>query len=71
MGCAQMFFFSQHGYRVVAHDRRGHGRSEQTSTGNEYDTFADDLAELLEKLELKEVTLVEAIPWVVAKLLAI
>jgi non-heme chloroperoxidase len=55
---AQMFFFGQHGYRVVAHDRRGHGRSEQTSTGNEYDTFADDLAELLEKLELKEVTLV-------------
>jgi len=55
---AQMLFLRQQGYRVVAHDRRGHGRSEQTWTGNEYDTFADDLAELLEKLDLKEVTLV-------------
>jgi len=55
---AQMLFLGQQGYRVVAHDRRGHGRSEQTWTGNEYDTFADDLAELLEKLDLKEVTLV-------------
>ena len=55
---AQMFFLGQQGYRVVAHDRRGHGRSEQTWTGNEYDTYSDDLAELLEKLDLKEVTLV-------------
>jgi len=55
---AQMLFFGQHGYRVVAHDRRGHGRSEQTWTGNEYDTFADDLAELMEKINLKDVTLV-------------
>jgi len=55
---AQMFFFGQQGCRVVAHDRRGHGRSEQTWTGNEYDTFADDLAELLDKLDLKEVALV-------------
>jgi len=55
---AQMLFLGQHGYRVVAHDRRGHGRSEQTWTGNEYDTFADDLAELMEKLNLKDVTLV-------------
>ena len=55
---AQMFFLGQQGYRVVAHDRRGHGRSEQAWTGNEYDTFADDLAELLEKLDLKDVTLV-------------
>src|ERR1700683_2545558 len=55
---AQMLFLRQQGYRVVAHDRRGHGRSEQTWTGNEYDPFADDLAELLEKLDLKEVTLV-------------
>ena len=55
---AQMLFLGQRGYRVVAHDRRGHGRSEQTWTGNEYDTFADDLAELLQKLDLKEVTLV-------------
>ena len=54
----QMLFLGQQGYRVVAHDRRGHGRSEQTWTGNEYDTFADDLAELLEKLDLKDVTLV-------------
>ena len=55
---AQMLFLGQQGYRVVAHDRRGHGRSEQTWTGNEYDTFADDLAELLEKLDLMDVTLV-------------
>jgi non-heme chloroperoxidase len=55
---AQMLFLGQRGYRVVAHDRRGHGRSEQTWTGNEYDTFADDLAELLQKLDLNEVTLV-------------
>ena len=55
---AQMLFLGQQGYRVVAHDRRGHGRSEQTWTGNEYDTYADDLAELIEKLDLKEVTLV-------------
>jgi non-heme chloroperoxidase len=55
---AQMLFLGQQGYRVVAHDRRGHGRSEQTWTGNEYDAFADDLAELLEKLDLKDVTLV-------------
>ena len=55
---AQMLFLGQQGYRVVAHDRRGHGRSEQTWTGNDYDTFADDFAELLEKLDLKDVTLV-------------
>src|SRR5258708_11599388 len=55
---AQMLFLGQQGYRVVAHDSRGHGRSAQTWTGNEYDAFADDLAELLEKLDLKNVTLV-------------
>jgi len=55
---AQMLFLGQQGYRVVAHDRRGHGRSGQTWTGNDYDTFADDFAELLEKLDLKDVTLV-------------
>jgi non-heme chloroperoxidase len=55
---AQMLFLGQRGYRVVAHDRRGHGRSEQTWAGNEYDTFADDLADLIEKLDLKDVTLV-------------
>jgi non-heme chloroperoxidase len=55
---AQMLFLGQRGYRVVAHDRRGHGRSEQTWTGNDYDTFADDFADLLENLGLKDVTLV-------------
>jgi non-heme chloroperoxidase len=55
---AQMLFLGQQGCRVVAHDRRGHGRSGQTWTGNDYDTFADDFAELLEKLDLKDVTLV-------------
>jgi non-heme chloroperoxidase len=50
---AQMFFFGQRGYRVIAHDRRGHGRSTQTWDGNEMDTYADDLAALTEKLDLK------------------
>ena len=50
---AQMLFFGQHGYRVIAHDRRGHGRSTQTWDGNEMDTYADDLAALTEKLDLK------------------
>src|SRR5580765_1151502 len=49
----QMLFFGQRGYRVVAHDRRGHGRSTQTWDGNEMDTYADDLATLTEKLDLK------------------
>jgi non-heme chloroperoxidase len=60
VGCADPFL-GQQGYRVVAHDRRGHGRSEQTWAGNDYDTFADDFAELLEKLDLKDVTLVSSI----------
>jgi non-heme chloroperoxidase len=55
---AQMLFLGQQGFRVVAHDRRGHGRSGQTWNGNDYDTFADDLAALLEKLDLKDVILV-------------
>jgi non-heme chloroperoxidase len=55
---AQMLFFGQHGYRVIAHDRRGHGRSSQPWNGNEMDTYADDLAELVESLELKGATLV-------------
>jgi non-heme chloroperoxidase len=50
---AQMFFFGQRGYRVIAHDRRGHGRSTQTWDGNEMNTYADDLAALTEKLDLK------------------
>jgi non-heme chloroperoxidase len=49
----QMLFFGQHGYRVIAHDRRGHGRSTQTWDGNEMNTYADDLAALTEKLDLK------------------
>ena len=49
----QMFFLASHGYRCVAHDRRGHGRSSQPSEGNHMDTYADDLAELFEHLDLK------------------
>jgi non-heme chloroperoxidase len=52
---AQMLFFGQHGYRVIAHDRRGHGRSTQTWDGNDMNTYADDLAALTEKLDLKNV----------------
>src|SRR6201990_693016 len=50
----QMFFLSQRGYRCIAHDRRGHGRSSQPWNGNDLDTYADDLAELVEKLDLKD-----------------
>ncbi|MBW6422453.1 alpha/beta fold hydrolase [Rhizobium sp. XQZ8] len=49
----QMMFFLEKGFRVIAHDRRGHGRSTQTDTGNEMDTYAADVAELAEKLDLK------------------
>jgi non-heme chloroperoxidase len=49
----QMFFLASHGYRVIAHDRRGHGRSDQPWHGNDMDTYADDLAELVERLGLK------------------
>ena len=55
---AQMIFLGQRGYRVIAHDRRGHGRSEQSWNGNDMDTYADDLASLIEALNLKEATLV-------------
>jgi non-heme chloroperoxidase len=51
---SQMLFFGQRGYRVIAHDRRGHGRSTQTWDGNEMDTYAEDLATLTEKLDLRE-----------------
>ena len=51
---AQMLFFLQHGYRVIAHDRRGHGRSTQTATGNEMDTYAADVAALAAALDLRE-----------------
>src|SRR5579864_6830076 len=49
----QMFFLAHRGYRCIAHDRRGHGRSSQPWTGNEMDTYSDDLATLVEKLDLK------------------
>lgn len=55
---AQMLFLASHGYRCVAHDRRGHGRSSQPWNGNDMDTYADDLAALIEKLDLKGATLV-------------
>jgi non-heme chloroperoxidase len=55
---AQMLFFGQHGYRVIAHDRRGHGRSTQTWDGNEMDTYADDLAALFEALDLNHAIMV-------------
>lgn len=54
----QMFHLSQNGYRVIAHDRRGFGRSSQPSHGYDYDTFADDLAELVEALDLRRATFV-------------
>ena len=55
---AQMLFLAQKGFRVVAHDRRGHGRSDQASSGNDMDTYADDLAAVIDALDLKSVTLV-------------
>jgi non-heme chloroperoxidase len=54
----QLMFAASHGYRAIAHDRRGHGRSDQPWTGNDMDTYADDLAQLLEVLDLTSVTLV-------------
>ena len=50
---SQLLFFLSHGYRVIAPDRRGHGRSSQTDTGNEMDTYASDVAELVKALDLK------------------
>jgi non-heme chloroperoxidase len=50
----QMMFLAAHGYRCIAHDRRGHGRSSQPWNGNEMDTYADDLAALVEALNLRE-----------------
>jgi non-heme chloroperoxidase len=50
----QMFFLASNGYRCIAHDRRGHGRSSQPWSGNDMDTYADDLAELAEALDLKD-----------------
>src|SRR5665647_2655234 len=54
----QMVFLASHGYRSIAHDRRGHGRSSQPWSGNDMDTFADDLATLVETLDVKRATLV-------------
>jgi non-heme chloroperoxidase len=54
----QMLFLAQRGYRVVAHDRRGHGRSSQASAGNDMDGYADDLAAVIEALDLKGITMV-------------
>src|SRR5215213_4144010 len=50
----QMFFLARRGYRCIAHDRRGHGRSSQTWEGNDMDTYADDLAKLVGALDLKD-----------------
>jgi non-heme chloroperoxidase len=54
----QMLFFGQNGFRVIAHDRRGHGRSDQPWDGNTMDQYADDLAELIEKLDLKDLVMI-------------
>jgi non-heme chloroperoxidase len=55
---SQMVFLATHGYRCIAHDRRGHGRSGQPWNGNDMDTYADDLSELMELLDLKDATLI-------------
>jgi non-heme chloroperoxidase len=55
---SQMLFLASQGYRCVAHDRRGHGRSSQPWEGNDMDTYADDLAELFDALDLKNVTMI-------------
>jgi len=54
----QLFFLASNGYRVIAHDRRGHGRSGQSWQGNEMNTYADDLAQLIEQLDLRNAVLV-------------
>jgi len=54
----QMLFFAQHGYRVIAHDRRGHGRSTQTADHNDMNSYADDLAAVMEQLDVKDAVLV-------------
>jgi non-heme chloroperoxidase len=55
---SQMFHLASNGFRVIAHDRRGHGRSSQPWDGNDMDHYADDLAELIEKLDLRNVILI-------------
>jgi len=54
----QMLYLVQNGFRAIAHDRRGHGRSSQPSSGNDMDTYADDLAAVIEALDIRDVTLV-------------
>ena len=54
----QAMLVADNGYRAIAHDRRGHGRSSQPWTGHDLDTYADDLAQLIEQLDLREVVLV-------------
>ncbi len=54
----QMLFLARHGFRVVAHDRRGHGRSSQPSSGNNMDGYADDLAAVIDALDLHDITVV-------------
>jgi non-heme chloroperoxidase len=55
---SQMLFLAERGYRCIAHDRRGHGRSSQPWNGNDMDTYADDLAQLLDALGVRDITLV-------------
>ncbi|HET9953106.1 MAG TPA: alpha/beta hydrolase, partial [Polyangiaceae bacterium] len=55
---SQMLFLAEHGFRCIAHDRRGHGRSSQPWSGNDMNTYADDLARVIESLNLEQVTLV-------------
>ena len=55
---AQMFFLASNGYRSIPHHRRGHGRSRQPWNGNDMDTYADDLAQLFDALDLKDVTMI-------------
>lgn len=55
---AQMMFLGERGFRVIAHDRRGHGRSQQTWNGNTMDQYADDLAEVIEQLDLRDIVMV-------------
>ena len=54
----QMFFLASQGYRCIAHDRRGHGRSGQSWAGNNLDTYADDLADLMQALDLKQTVMI-------------
>jgi non-heme chloroperoxidase len=55
---SQMVYLASNGYRCIAHDRRGHGRSSQPWHGNDMDTYADDLSELIETLDLNGITLI-------------